>query len=391
MGNRKDKRGSMQTLICGDIFRPSSFANVNMHMAYYLIKMGLDLGVLGRYLGDQDVEPLIERYMPHKPDAKEVFKGRVFGNSDIVFDKDIKTVINFCVSPQHFDPVSGKKNICFTVWSHDNYPSSWAKATYRWDEIWTPSLSNFAAIVDAGGSHKNLRLVPHGYEPDIFYPVKKEKNDKMVFGMCNAICYFKGADLAITSFLEYFNENDKVELKIMSTDFKRSPDHKEDRHGVYHAQYKEYLRRYNKNIKTSYIEKDSSLSEMADFYRSCDCILTPHRGDGFGLVGLEAMACGVPIIVSNYHGPKDYIRPDYPYFINGSMKQVSAGIPHFPDGGSSDEKYFYFEPDKTHLKTVIGLAYNNWLMDKQIDLSDYFVGLTWEKICSSIFVKGDLR
>lgn len=38
---------------------------------------------------------------------------------------------------------------------------------------------------------------------------------------------------------------------------------------------------------------------MADAYRQCDALLFPTRLEGFGLVALEAQACGRPVIASN--------------------------------------------------------------------------------------------
>lgn len=35
-----------------------------------------------------------------------------------------------------------------------------------------------------------------------------------------------------------------------------------------------------------------------DLYRSCDAVLQPSRGEGFGMVPLEARACGIPVILT---------------------------------------------------------------------------------------------
>lgn len=40
-------------------------------------------------------------------------------------------------------------------------------------------------------------------------------------------------------------------------------------------------------------------SELAKAYRQCDAFLFPSRFEGFGLVALEAMACGKPVIATN--------------------------------------------------------------------------------------------
>lgn len=43
-----------------------------------------------------------------------------------------------------------------------------------------------------------------------------------------------------------------------------------------------------------------SRAEMGDLYRSLDVLLAPSAGEGFGLPVIEAQACGVPVIVSDF-------------------------------------------------------------------------------------------
>jgi len=48
-------------------------------------------------------------------------------------------------------------------------------------------------------------------------------------------------------------------------------------------------------------------SEKADHYRLADVYVMPSRGEGFGYVFLEAMACGVPVIASKLDGSREAI------------------------------------------------------------------------------------
>lgn len=49
-------------------------------------------------------------------------------------------------------------------------------------------------------------------------------------------------------------------------------------------------------------------AEKADYYRLADAYVMPSRGEGFGFVLLEAMACGVPVVASSIDGGREATR-----------------------------------------------------------------------------------
>jgi glycosyltransferase involved in cell wall biosynthesis len=49
-------------------------------------------------------------------------------------------------------------------------------------------------------------------------------------------------------------------------------------------------------------------SEKADHYRLADAYVMPGRGEGFGIVYLEALACGVPVVASEVDGSREAVR-----------------------------------------------------------------------------------
>ncbi len=48
--------------------------------------------------------------------------------------------------------------------------------------------------------------------------------------------------------------------------------------------------------------------ELPFFYSACDCFMFPSVTDTFGMVILEAQACGLPAVVSNFGGPKEIVQ-----------------------------------------------------------------------------------
>jgi phosphatidyl-myo-inositol dimannoside synthase len=56
-------------------------------------------------------------------------------------------------------------------------------------------------------------------------------------------------------------------------------------------------------------------AEKADLYRLADAFVMAGSGEGFGIVFLEAMACGVPVVASSLDGSREAVR-------NGTLGQV---------------------------------------------------------------------
>jgi glycosyltransferase involved in cell wall biosynthesis len=48
--------------------------------------------------------------------------------------------------------------------------------------------------------------------------------------------------------------------------------------------------------------------EKLDLYRAADAFAMPGHGEGFGIVFLEAMACGIPVVASTLDGSREAVR-----------------------------------------------------------------------------------
>ncbi|MGH9422854.1 MAG: glycosyltransferase family 4 protein [Thermoanaerobaculia bacterium] len=74
-------------------------------------------------------------------------------------------------------------------------------------------------------------------------------------------------------------------------------------------------------------------AEKTDLYNLADVYVMPSRGEGFGFVLLEAMACGVPVIASRLDGGREAVRngelgllvdPTNPAEIRAAIRDVLA-------------------------------------------------------------------
>ena len=50
---------------------------------------------------------------------------------------------------------------------------------------------------------------------------------------------------------------------------------------------------------------------LADWYRAATVVLTPSHSESFGLVALEAQACGTPVVAASVGGLRTVVRDDY--------------------------------------------------------------------------------
>ena len=81
--------------------------------------------------------------------------------------------------------------------------------------------------------------------------------------------------------------------------------------------------------------------EKADYLRLADVFALPGRGEGFGIVYLEAMACGVPMIGSELDGSREALRdgqlgelvnPNGPASIKQGILRAAAKSGGVPQG-----------------------------------------------------------
>ncbi len=62
--------------------------------------------------------------------------------------------------------------------------------------------------------------------------------------------------------------------------------------------------------RVEYRPEFTSKAELIRLYRSCDAFVSAHRGEGFGMKILDALACGLPVVAPLFGGPRDFCTPE---------------------------------------------------------------------------------
>lgn len=131
----------------------------------------------------------------------------------------------------------------------------------------------------------------------------------------------KGVDVLLEAWARAFTARDRVTLVI-----KTFP----NPHNTVHAQVYELSTRYPEMAPIQIVNVDMDRDELIDLYRDADVMVLPTRGEGYNLPALEAMAAGLPLIVTGYGGQTDFCGPadarqlDYAFALSGSHVRDSV-------------------------------------------------------------------
>jgi glycosyltransferase involved in cell wall biosynthesis/SAM-dependent methyltransferase len=70
-------------------------------------------------------------------------------------------------------------------------------------------------------------------------------------------------------------------------------------------------------------EKDAMIA-------ACDCYVSLHRSEGFGLSMAEAMLLGKPVVATGYSGNLDFMLPENSFLVDYELVEVGAGNDPYP-------------------------------------------------------------
>ena len=241
-------------------------------------------------------------------------------------------------------------------------PKKWVNIfSEQVDEMWVPSNYVKQIYIDSGISEDRVFVVPNGFDPDLFNPninpyrIKTKKKFKFLF--VGGTIYRKGIDILLESYFSTFNKSDNVCLVIkdMGTD------------SFYKGQtIKEKLQDYTKRKDSPEIEYITELldeKQLAGLYTACDVLVHPYRGEGFGLPMLEAMACGLAVIVTKGGASDDFCNDNNSIQIDSVKKYLQTNK---IDNDETVDIPWMLEPELKMLSQKMLFAYQNQNEMKEI-------------------------
>ena len=81
------------------------------------------------------------------------------------------------------------------------------------------------------------------------------------------------------------------------------------------------------------IDRSLSAAELNGLMAACDCYVSLHRSEGFGLTMAEAMAIGKPVIGTGYSGNVDFMNPENSYLVEYETRTRRSRLRDLPTRG----------------------------------------------------------
>ena len=243
--------------------------------------------------------------------------------------------------------------VIYHPWEFSRCARASVELMNRAREIWTTSQFSRAALVRSGVPEQKIHIVPNGIDPAVFRPdgtranIPRAKPFRFLF--VGGTIFRKGVDVLLEAYGRAFTASDPVSLVIkdfggktiypyetgakLVTEFRQDPAHPD--------------------VVLS--GDDRTDAGMAELYRACDVFVSSYRGEGFCLPALEAMACGLPVIVTQGGATDDFVDEQVGWRIPAKLRSIGRTVFHMPVDGEAE----LFDPDVAALAELLRESFRN--------------------------------
>jgi GT2 family glycosyltransferase len=244
-----------------------------------------------------------------------------------------------------FAGVRGRRRVGWSMLEVTGLPRAWVDGCNSMDEVWVPATFNLETFGQSGVTVP-IRVMPLGVDTGYLNPgiTGFRPSDRFTFLSVFEWGERKAPEILLQAFAEEFKEAEDVVLLL----------------AVYNRDPTVDVRREVARLDLPpsapivlMVNPEFADYQMGSLYRSADCFVLSSRGEGWGMPVLEAMACGLPAIATNWSGPADFLTAEVGYPLEvASMVDAEARCPYY-DG------FQWAQPDADHLRFLLRQVFDH--------------------------------
>ncbi len=325
----------------GDVDAVHSLATVNRALAECLVQCGhlvtvrpTELVPAGRLPGRHPASQLVGKVLPRPADV----------------------CIRHRWPPDFSAPAEGRLVIMQPWEFGKRFRRSWVEAVAadHVAEVWAPSRSVRDGFVRSGMPESKVHVVRYGVDVSVFkpglnpYPLATTKKFKFLY--VGGTIWRKGFDILLAAYGQAFTAADDVCLVVKDMGVGQFYRNQTAERDIAAFQARPGA------PAIEYLTTDLAESDLARLYAACDCLAMPFRGEGFGLPIAEAMACGLPVIVTDAGPIKDWCDSSNAYLL--PAREVRFKDKRVGDLETADYPWMA-EADPATLATLLRRVHDN--------------------------------
>ena len=269
-------------------------------------------------------------------------------------------LFNFNPDPQRYRDLSreyfkNRYNIGFWAWELSKFTHHWNFAFEYFDEIWTPS--NHAADAIASASPVPVFKVPHSLampQPSLDREALGLPKNKLLFLFMfdfHSTLSRKNPLGLLEAYQKAFGEsNEDVVLVLKFSNSEHFPEKRE--------QFMAQVERCR--AKVHFIEGHLTKEELNALIYHCDCYVSLHRAEGFGLTMAEAMYYGKPVIATGYSSNIEFMNVSNSFLVRYDLVTIEESDGSYPKGS------IWADPDINHAAFLMQYIYQNYSIAQQV-------------------------
>ena len=227
-----------------------------------------------------------------------------------------------------------------TMFEATPFPRGWADVINRSAGLWAPSQWVAEQFVEAGVTVP-VMVSGYGIDTNVFQPPAEDRAERdgpfKVIAWARGLVSRKNLLMAVKVFCAANLPDATMEVKVNADDEMTT-----DGMGV----------RGRDDVR--FIKQDWNTHKLAAWLASADVMLYLSSGEGFGLMPLEAMACGTPVICAANTGMLEYLTPH-----NSLMVPCPTLAPVTSLGRATDGERMGYQPDFDAAVAHLRWAYDN--------------------------------